>query len=428
MSRASLPGLVGATAPLRDRIHLPIALTYRDFRNYWLGLLAGVTGYQMLVMFALGWLIFDLTDGDARYVGYMSASIAAPAVLLNLFGGVFADKLNPKRLLAITQFITAVVVAGLALLTLQEWVNQWHVLVAAFLIGSVQAFDTPTRQSIFPRLIERKALSNAVVLNSVVWTGTRIFAPALAGIIIGRANISTAIFISAAGFLVLSLVTQTLRLPPMERARGNVFKEMMTGFLFIKRSPIFSFLIGMTFFNSMFGMSYIFLMPVFAKDVLEVGAVKIGWLMGAAGLGALCGIVVSANLIKVEHKGRLMIGGAALFGTTLILFAIVSSLKLYEVSLVILFLEGFSNSIYLMVVMTTLQSLVPDEFRGRVMGFYAITWSLAPLGGLQSNIIAHYLSAPIAVAIGGGLVISFALGVALGNRRVRTLGTAAEAY
>ena len=427
MDKTSLPLVTGAAGPLRGMIHVPIALKYPDFRNYWLGLLAGVTGYQMLVMFGLGWLIYDLTE-DARYVGYMSASIAAPAIVLNLFGGVFADKLNPKRLLGLTQSITAVVVVGLGLLTLQGMVNQWHVLAAAFLIGAVQAFDTPTRQSIFPRLIERKALPNAVALNSVVWTGTRIFAPAVAGLIIGQTNISTAIFVSAAGFLVLSLVSQTLKLPPLERARGNVFKEMMTGFLFIKRSPIFSFLIGMTFFNSMFGMSYIFLMPVFASEVLEVGAVKIGWLMGAAGVGALSGIFIASNLGNVEHKGRLLIGGAVFFGTTLILFAIASHFKQYELSLVILFLEGFSNAIYLMMVMTTLHSLVPDNFRGRVMGFYAITWSLAPLGGLQSNFIAHYLSAPVAVAIGGTLVIAFALAAAVGNRRVRTLGAPAEAY
>ena len=427
MDKTSLPLVTGATGPLRGMIHVPIALKYPDFRNYWLGLLAGVTGYQMLVMFGLGWLIYDLTE-DARYVGYMSASIAAPAIVLNLFGGVFADKLNPKRLLGLTQSITAVVVVGLGLLTLQGMVNQWHVLAAAFLIGAVQAFDTPTRQSIFPRLIERKALPNAVALNSVVWTGTRIFAPAVAGLIIGQTNISAAIFVSAAGFLVLSLVSQTLKLPPLERARGNVFKEMMTGFLFIKRSPIFSFLIGMTFFNSMFGMSYIFLMPVFASEVLEIGAVKIGWLMGAAGVGALSGIFIASNPGNVEHKGRLLIGGAVFFGTTLILFAIASHFKQYELSLVILFLEGFSNAIYLMMVMTTLHSLVPDNFRGRVMGFYAITWSLAPLGGLQSNFIAHYLSAPVAVAIGGTLVIAFALAAAVGNRRVRTLGAPAEAY
>ena len=418
---------MGATAPVLERVHVPSALKYPEFRNYWLGMLASATGYQMLVMFSLGWLIYDLTE-DARYVGYMSASIAVPAIILNLFGGVFADKLNPKRLLAFTQFITCVVVVGLALLKVVDVVNEWHVLVAAFLIGAVQAFDTPSRQSIFPRLIERKALSNAVALNSVVWTGTRIVAPATAGLIIGWIGISTTIFISAVGFLTLSLISRTLRIAPAERARGSVLREMMAGFMFIKKSPVFTFLIGMTFFNSIFGMSYIFLMPVFANEVLEVGPAKIGLLFGASGAGALLGIVIAANLGRYQQKGWMIVVGAVCFGISLILLAIVTELKLYEASLAVLFLEGLCNAIYLMAVMTTLQSLVPDQFRGRVMGIYAITWSLAPLGGLQANFIAHYISAPVAVAIGGALVIAFALGVALSNRHVRSLGSPAESY
>ena len=381
-----------------------------------------MTGYQMLVMFALGWLIYDITDEDARYVGYMTASIAAPAIVLNLFGGVVADKLNPKRLLTITQFVTALVVIGLGVLKVADIVNQWHVLVAAFLIGAVQAFDTPSRQSIFPRLIERGALTNAVALVSIVWTGTRIIAPTVAALIIGWAGIATAIFVSAAGFIILSLVSMTLKVPPIERAKGSVLKEMVAGFTFIKESPIFSYLIGMTFFSSMFGMSYIFLMPVFASKVLEVGPEKIGLLIGASGAGAFVGIIISANLGKRQRNARVLIGGAVLFGSSLVLFAIVSHLKLYEVSLAVLFLEGMFNALYLMAVMTALQALVPDKFRGRVMGFYAITWSLAPLGGLQSNFVAYYINAPVAVALSGSLVVAFALGVAMVSRSVRSLG------
>ena len=423
MVRTTLPRLVTATAPLRERVHVPSALRYPDFRNYWFGMLASVTGYQMLVMFSLGWLISHELTGDARYLGYMSTAIAVPGISLNLFGGVLADKLNPKRLLGLTQFITAAVVFGLAVLTVLDVVNRWHVLVAAFLIGTMQAFDNPTRQSIFPRLIERKALYNAVALNSSVWTGTRIFAPAIAGVIIGRADIHVAIFISAAGFLALSLVSQRLRLSPVERARGRVFQEMMVGFSFIKSSPLFSILIGMTFFNSLFGMSYVFLMPVFADEVLDVGAEKIGWLMGAAGLGALTGILIAANLGKSRYKGWLLIGGAAFFGTFLILFAITSNAQLYGLSIVMLFLADLSISIYLMMVMTTLQSLVPDQYRGRVMGIYSITWSIILLGGLLSSQIAHHINAPVAVAVGGALVVAFALGIALGSRRVRALGS-----
>ena len=428
MIKTPLPRLGEATAPLRARVHVPIALTYPDYRNYWFGMLASVTGFQMLVLFSLGWLVSQELDADARYLGYVSVTIAVPAIVLNLLGGVFADKLNPKRVIVFTQSITAVVALAIALLTVLDVVTRWHVLVAAFLIGTVQAFDNPTRQSIFPRLVERKALYNAIALNSAIWTGTRIIGPTMAGIIVGRASISTAIFVSAAGFVVLALVSRTLKLAPVERARGNVLTEMKTGFQFIKRNRIFVILIGMTFFNGLFGMSYVFLMPVFAKEVLEVGAEKIGWLMGAAGVGALSGIVIAANLSRFRYRGWLLIGGAVFFGTFLILFAITSNFKLYELSMLMLFLADLCASIYLLMVMTTLQTLVPDQFRGRVMGFYSITWSMIPLGGLQASQVAHYINPPVAVAIGGALVTAFALGVALTSRKVRLIGAQTEEY
>ena len=426
MIKTALPRLSAASGPLKSRLHVPSALKYQDFRNYWFGMVASVTGYQMLVLFSLGWLIRNELTGDTRYLGYMSTAIAVPAILLNLFGGVLADKLNPKRLMGLTQTITAVIVFGLAMLTVRNVVNEWHVLIAAFLIGAVQALDTPARQSVFPRLIEREALFNAVALNSSVWTGTRIFAPALAGVIVGMSDISMGIFVSAAGFLVLGIISYTLRPSPVERASGNVFKGMMEGFNFIRETPIFYILIGTAFFNAMFGMSYVFLMPAFAEEVLDVGPGKLGLLIGAAGLGALTGILISANLSSVRHKGWILIGGVTFFGIFLILFGILANAGQYELSMVALFLGDMGGSIYLMMVITTLQSRVPDQIRGRVMGFYSITWSLIPLGGLQASQVAHYTSAPIAVIIGGALVVAFALGIALTSRRVRTLGTSDE--
>ena len=419
--KTTIPGLMEATAPLRERLHVPVAFKYRDFRNYWFGLLASVVGYQMLVNFSLLWLIYDLTH-DARYQGYVGASIAVPAIALNLFGGVLADKLNTKRLLGLTQFIKAALVVVLAALVLGHVINEWHVLAIACLVGAVQAFDGPSRQSLYPRLIEPKALPNAVALNSLLWTGTRIVSPAIAGMIIGRSNISAAILVSAAGFLALALVSQTLRLPAVDRARGTLFKEMFEGFLFIKRTPIFAYLIGMTFFNSIFGMSYIFLMPVFAEEVLEVGAEKIGWLMGASGAGAVTGILVSTGLSRSQSKGWLIIGGAVFFGAFLALFGLVAHLQLYELSMVVLFVAGLFNSVYQIGVLTTLQVLVPNSFRGRVMGFYGMAWSITALGALQSGQIAHYLSAPAAVAIGGAVVVAFALVVTAFSSRVRSIG------
>ena len=409
-----------AASPIRRRIHLPPALTYPGYRNYWLALLASVTGYQMLINFSLLWLIYDITQ-DARYEGYVGLSIAIPAIVLNLFGGVFADKLDPRRLVGVAQVTTATVAVGLAVLVIQDVANQWHVLAAAFVIGSMQAFDTPSRQSIWPRLVAREAIPSAVALNSVVWTGTRIVAPTIAGVIIGLTDISAAILVSATGFYILGVVVQTLKVKPSERATGRMFKEMLVGFMFIKNSPIFSFLIGMTFFNGMFGMSFIFLMPVFAKEVLEVGAEKIGLLLGASGIGALLGTFIAASMGRHLYSAKALLGGGAMFGVFLMIFALVTQLGSYELSLVVLFFVGVFNTIYLMSVMTHLQSRVPDNFRGRVMGIYTMTWSMTALGAFQSSFITHYISAPAAIAIGGALVMGFALGPAMANKEIRTL-------
>ena len=388
-------------------------------------MLVSVTGYQALVLFSLGWLISHQLDGDPRYLGYMATALAVPAIGLALVGGVFADKLDSKRLLGLTQITLALVVAGLALLTAFDVVNQWHVLAAAFLVGAIGAFDNPVRQTIFPRLIEPTALPSAVALNSAIWTGTRIYAPFMAGIIIGRTDTAVAIFVSAAGFLALALIAQTLKPRPTQPAGQGVLEEMASGFAYILHRPLFSTLISMTFFMAAFGASYVFLMPVFADEVLKVSAEKIGYLMGAAGVGALAGIALGANLVGSRHRGRVLLAGGFPFGAFLMLFALVSHLGLYKTSMAVLLLADMSFSIYLMVVITTLQSLVPDRLRGRVMGIFSVTWSLVPLGALVSSQITHYQSAPVAVAIGGGLVAACASGVGLMSRRVRELGGSA---
>ena len=413
---------MAGTVPPRRLVQLPFALKFPDFRSYWVGLLVSVTGYQMLVLFSLGWLMSHELTGDVRYLGYMTTALAVPGIGLNLIGGMLADKVDAKRLLGLTQFTMGLVVGILALLTALEIVEVWHVVGAAFLIGIAQAFDNPIRQAIFPRLIAREALSSAVALNSAVWTGTRIYAPFIAGIIIGRADIGPALFVSTAGFVVLGLVSQTLKVLPPQTSGEGVRREMAMGFQFIVKDPIFFILIGMTFALAAFGMSYVFLMPVFADDVLKVGAEKIGYLMGAAGVGALIGIAIGASLARSRRKGWWLLVGGTTFGVFLILFAVVSDLELYVPAMAVLFIGDMALSIYLMLVLTTLQGMVPDGLRGRVMGIFTITWSLVPLGALVSSQIAHYQGPPVAVGVGGGLVVASALGVALFTRHVRDLG------
>jgi MFS family permease len=175
----------------------------------------------------------------------------------------------------------------------------------------------------------------------------------------------------------------------------------------------------MTFFNSFFGMSYIFLLPIFATEVLGVGPEGYGYLSAVPGAGALGMTFVAASLGNTRWKGPLLIGGASVFGLTLIAFAFSTS---YPLSLALMFLGGASSTLYMVLVMTTLQARVPDRLRGRVMGIYGMTWSLLPLGALQAGLVADRFGAPVAVAIGGAAVAVFALVLAVSNGQIRGLG------
>ena len=397
---------------------LPSSMRYGQFRYYWLALLTGVTGHQMLFQFTLGWLMFDLT-GKASSLAWLGVAVAAPALALNLLGGVLADRLEPKVLVAGAQSMSATVVALLAALVLWGEVQPWHVLLTAFIAGVAQAFDQPSRASIFPRLVDRNHIVNAVAMESVVWNGVRILAPALAGLVIERLSIETSIFISAASFYVLAIVMSVLKLRPRAPATGQVLRQIGDSFRYVKSNPLFLYIMLLTFCNSLFGMAYILLMPVLAEESLKVGAERVGWLLGASGAGAIIGNWIIGSLKRDSRRGQIILGGAMLFGVCLILFALAAWQSLYWVSMVILFVAGINFSLYLVGGLSTLQELVPDGIRGRVMGLYGATWSLGPLGMAQGGFVAEYLGAPVAVALGAVVIFVMALLIYLFRPDVR---------
>ena len=406
----------------RPRLQMFTALRHSGFRRFWIGMVASVLGFQIMTV-AQGWLILVLTDSKLA-LGYVGLAAGLPAIALNLFGGVIADKVNQRRLLIATQTTSSMGMLALAILTLTGLVEPWHIIASAFLIGSVQAFDTPTRQALFPHLIDREDMLNAVALNSMVWQGTRVIGPAIGGVIIGtQLGVAPGFFAPFLGFLIMAVMIATLKLPPIKRAESaSFFHDMAQGINFVRTNTIFAFLIGMTFFNSIFGMSYIFILPVFARDIFEVGSAGLGILHAVSGVGAVLGTLITASLGNFQRKGWLILGGAVLFGTFLILFAVTGSLfKFFPLSLVFIFCAGMSTSIYMITIMSTLQLMVPNELRGRVMGIYGMTWSLLPVGAMQAGAIAEYTSAPLAVAVGGTAVIFFAIVMGLSIRQVRTL-------
>lgn len=418
-----------AVTPLEDMAPPPrqgwtrtfSALRYPNYRLYWVGQAVSILGWQMQNV-AQSWLVYDLTRSPF-YLGLVGLFIAIPTILLSLFGGVVADRLNHRRLMMTTQALSALSSLLLATLTATGLVQIWHILAIAALNGIVTAFDLPVRQSIVPQFIEdKRELMNAIALASVAWQGSRIIGPSIAGVLIATIGPAGCFYVAAAGFLTMMGALYLVKLPKgsaILNKSESVWENLTQGVGFVARHSLFSTLIGMTFFNSMFGVSYVYMMPVFAQDILKVGSQGYGFLMGAGGVGALAGTLVIASLGNFRRKGWLLLGGQGLFGTMILSFAIS---RWFPSSLTAILLAGAANSVYMTIVNTVLQERVPNELRGRVMGIYSLTWSMMPLGGMVGGSIATLSgSTPFAVGLGAGIVALFTLTVLIALPAVRRI-------
>ncbi len=408
---------------LLSRVRLPPALRYPLYRRYWLGTLASVSGWQMMFV-AESWLAYDLT-GSPLYLGYVGVAAAIPAIVLNLVGGVVADRVDKRMLILLAQAVMTLVLGTLGVLTVTGLIQAWHLITAAFITGAFGAFEQPAREALYPHLIERKVMASAVALDAAIWQGTRIGAPATAGVVIATVGTAAVFFAATAGFLAMCFIAVSLPAPPVGSGRsGNALQDMVIGLRFINQQPVFKFLIAMTFFNSFFGMSFLTLMPIFAEDILKVGAGGLGVLLSVSGIGSLSTTLLIGTLGLPRRVGMFIAGGAVMYGLAICAFALSADyLGSYPLALAIVIILGSFNSMYMVSIMSTLQLMTPDHMRGRVMGFYGMTWSIYPLGGMQASAVAYAIGAPLAVTVGGAAVAAFALGPALVNARIRGLDT-----
>jgi MFS family permease len=393
-------------------------LRHRDYRLYWLGQFPAVLAQNMQFV-ALAWLVLQLTNSPAM-LGINGLLQAIPNILLTVVGGAAADRMDRKKLLIASQAGAGVLFFGLGTLVAADLIQIWMVMVFAALLGCVRSFDGPSRQALLPLLVPRDEIAAAVPLGNIVWSGTRLVGPAVAGMLIYTVGIGHTMYFAAASFLASIVLISLVRVESATaKGRGSSFtRNILDGFAYIRGNGIVASLIGLTFFNSVFGMSYSTMMPVMARDVLRVGSQGFGFLQTAGAIGALVGTVGVGLLARSRRKGLQMIAGAATFGVLIVVFSMSTS---YVTSLGLLCLMGIANQVYMNTVATTLQLTLPDEFRGRVMGVWGLTFSLMPLGGTFSGAIAEHAGAPIALAIGGVLVTLMALTVGAAVPGVRRL-------
>lgn len=403
------------------------ALQHRDFRLYWFGIVISVSGQQLLWMLE-GWLIYEIT-GSKLLLGANAIAQAVPATMLSLFGGAIADRFDQRKLLIGTQVGFMVLIGTMAALALTETLQVWHILTIAFLISAVGSFEGPARHSMFPHLVDRAAMPNAVALNATIHPGTRILAPAIGGFILAAVLDSTGsarlaagsiLLITLVGILIFTFMLTQVHLPPIKRARaGGVLRGTLEGGRFVLRNRIFSFLIGLAYYNMAFGISLSILFPVMAKDVLHVGPSSLGVMWTFMGIGSLTGVIVGANLQRPTLQRPLLVGGSVLLGAAMLGFGLSTR---YPLTLLFILLVGGGAAAFNVGIQSNLQMLVPSELRGRVMGVWGMVHtSIRPMGEMQLSGVAAAVSAPFALLLSGTLVLAFAILFAAPSRQMRSL-------
>ncbi|PYM73740.1 MAG: hypothetical protein DME10_08805 [Candidatus Rokuibacteriota bacterium] len=394
------------------------ALKGRNYCLYWLGLVFYVLGHRAEYM-TFAWMTWEVSR-DPLSLGYLGLAQGVPLVLFQLFGGVLADRIDRLRMLIVTQILTAGTLTIAFALTMSGVVRLEHLLVLAAMSNTFRAFDEPSRMALVPQLVERDRLANAIALGSIPWQAGRMIGPSITGILI-------AAFGGAIGFGLAALASYTaLALYSRLRLRGTasagtgqrVLAQFVEGLSFVGHNFVFSCLIALALFNSLFAMSYLTLLPIFADAYFHAGSTGYGLLNAAHGTGALVGSLTVATIAHlILRKGTALLVGAACVGGLLIVFSFSPGMGL---ALPVLVLVGFCNTFYLMQVSTFLQQKVPDHLRGRVMSLYSLCWNLLPLGGLLAGALAAAVDARFAVLFGGAMVAANAL-LLLASRRLRAI-------
>jgi MFS family permease len=383
------------------------ALRHRNYRLYWFGQLFSVLAQNMEHV-AQGWLVLELTNSPLA-LGVTGLAHALPTITLTLIGGAIADRADRRRIMIAAQSGTAVMFLTIAVLVLTGLIALWHVMLLAFISGSIRAFDRPSRMALLPQMVPREDIPNAVAIGGTIWQLCRLLGPAAAGMLIYLFGVGpTFIACSLASFTAVSLWLAIRTVQPALAASGGLLTNMMEGINFIRKNQLYYTLMGMTFFNSVFGMPYLILMPVFARDLLQVGSQGFGFLQTAGGAGALIGTLSVAAFSDTRRLPLQAARGATLFGVLLLVFAFS---RLYPLSLALAFVLGMVSQFYITAINTVLQLNLPEQLRGRVMSVYGLTWDLMPVGGMIAGAIAEFSGAPAAVAVGAVFVAGLGLGV-----------------
>jgi MFS family permease len=374
------------------------ALRHRNFQLFFSGQLISLIGTWMQSV-AQSWLVYRLTHSPLL-LGSVGFASQIPVFLFSPLGGIAADRLDRRKIVIGTQIASMLLAFFLAVLTLSDKVQVWHVFVLASLLGVVNAFDIPGRQSFLVEMVGKEDLMNAIALNSSMFNGARVIGPAIAGILVARIGEGWCFFGNAVSYIAVIIGLLLMHVQsPVRAAMASPLEHILEGFRFVNRTVPVRSLLLLLGVVSLVGMPYVVLMPIFADQILHGGARGLGILMGATGVGALLGALTLAFREGVKGLGRWVAWCCAGFGLSLMIFALSHR---FWVSVILLLPVGYSMMLQMACSNTLIQVMVPDELRGRVMAVYSMMFmGMAPIGALLGGASAERLGAPLTVGIGG---------------------------
>ena len=348
---------------------------------------------------AQSWLVYRLT-GSSLLLGLVGFASQIPVFLMAPVGGMIADRVNRHRIVIATQTVSMFLALVLAALTLTHTVKVWHIFLLAALMGVVNAFDIPGRQSFLVDMVGREDLMNAIALNSSMFNGARVIGPAIAGILVAKIGEGWCFFANGISYIavIVGLLLMKVACPGRSKS-DSPLADIIEGFHWVSHTGPIRALLLLLGLVSLVGMPYAVLMPVFADRILHGGARGLGILMGFTGIGALLGALTLALRTGVKGLGRLVSICCAGFGVSLIAF---SFSQHFWLSAALLIPVGFFIMLQMACSNTLIQAMVPDALRGRVMALYSMMFmGMAPFGALLGGALADRLGAPITVATGG---------------------------
>lgn len=395
------------------------SLRHRNYRLWFMGQLVSLIGTWMQTT-AQGYLVFQLTHSPA-YLGYVGFAAGVPSWLFMLYGGVIADRLPRRKLLLLTQNTMMILAFIQAALTFSGLIQPWHIVLLALGLGVANAFDAPARQAFVVEMVEREDLTNAIALNSSMFNLATVVGPAVAGLSYAFLGPAWCFMINGISFLAVITALLLMRLKPAEAKKraSAALDDLKEGLRYAVSHLIIRTLVSTAMVVSLFGLAFMTLMPAWATTVLGGDAVTNGWLLGARGVGALSGALMIAALGRFKAKGRLLTLGSFVFPALMLLFAQVRWLPL---SLLTLAGAGWGFMVLFNMANTLLQTLVPDELRGRVVSIYTLGFfGLMPLGALLAGWAAEAIGEPYTITLSALISLGFAVWLWLRVPQLRQL-------